>query len=192
MEITMNRMDFIAAAILDVQATIRAIDVKIAALLVGVLAPLASVSRVFAHLDHFGKQTPGWLSLTIVALFLLFWFLALVALVRAIGAVDNPAVNIINTSSCKGAFYGGNLYKFNLLDVFIDRDVIKASKDPQSFAAQHPTKEADIEAELIFEQMKLIYIRDIKLNRLKWGLRFSLVWLALGILIFLASHYLVK
>lgn len=184
-----KKADFIAAAILDVQATIRAIDVKVAAFLVAILAPLGNVNRIFSHLSHFGSQTPRWLFLFIVVAFLLTWVLALVAFVRAIGAIDNPARHIINSSSISGSFYAGGLYKLGVLDVFLNREIIKASTDPLTFAAQVPDTCAAMEVELVFEQMKLVYIRDIKFNRINWGMRFSLAWLILGIGIFIFSKY---
>ncbi len=187
-----SKLDFISAAISDTQATIRAIDVKIAALLVGVLAPLANVNRVFAHLNHFGSQSPRWIFMVIAASFLLTWLLALVALVRAISAIDNPSDHIINTEKCKGTYYAGKLYALNFVDAFLNRDIIKASKDPQSFAMELPNNDVEIEIELVFEHMKLVYIREAKLNRLKWGLYFSQIFLVLGIVIFLSSKYLVS
>lgn len=186
-----SKIDFVSAAISDTQATIRALDVKVAALLVGILAPLANLNRIFSHLGHFEHESPWWLFMAVVISFLLAWLLALIALVRAIGAIDNPSQHIINTANCKGTFYGGGLYKLSIVDVFLNRDIITASKDPQSFAAQLPANESEIEVELVFEQMKLAYIRDVKLNRLNWGLRFSLLWLVLGIGIFISSKYLI-
>lgn len=185
-----NRKDFIAAAILDTQATIRSIDVKVAALLVAVLTPLANTNRVFGHLSHFGTMSPKWLFLTLAITFLGAWIAAFTALVRSIGAIDNPATHIINSGSLTGSFYSGGLYKMGLLDVFLNRDLIKASKDPVSFLAAIPNDAASIEKELAFEHMKLVYIRETKLNRLNWGLKFSLIWLVLGIGIFLSSKYL--
>lgn len=184
-----SKTDFLMAAISDTQATIRAIDVKVAALLVGILAPFANTNRVFGHLGHFGIQSPQWLTLGIAVLFLCAWLFGLAALVRAIGAIDNPAQHIINASACVGSFHAGGLYKLGLLDVFLNRDIIKASKDPLSYAAQLPDSKEAIEGELVFEQMKLAYIRDVKFNRLAWGMRFSLLWFILGIGIFISSKY---
>ena len=184
-----KKADFIAAAILDTQATIRAVDVKVAAFLVAILSPLGSVNRTFSHLGHFGSQTPRWLFLCIVVAFLITWVLALIAFVRAIGAIDNPARHIINSSSISGSFYAGGLYKLGISDVFLNREIIKASTDPLTFATQVPDTSAGIEVELVFEQMKLAYIRDVKFNRLIWGMRFALAWLVLGIGIFIYSKY---
>jgi ABC-type multidrug transport system fused ATPase/permease subunit len=186
-----NKLDFVSAAILDTQSTIRAIDVKVAALLVGIVAPLPNINRIFFHLNHFGVQSPRMFFYGVVVLFLLSWLLALIALVRAIGVIDNPAQHIINASNCKGMFYAGGLYSLGIADVFFNRNIMKASKDLHSFVAQLPDNEPEIETELVFEQMKLAYIRDIKINRLRWGLQFSLLWLVLGIAIYLCSKYLI-
>lgn len=186
-----KRTDLIVAAILDTQATIRAIDVKVAALLVAVLAPLANTNRVFGHLNHFGSLSPKWIFAILAIAFLATWIAAFAALVRSIGAIDNPAGHIINSGSLTGSFYSGGLYKMGLLDVFLNRDVIKASKDPASFLALVPNDAASIEKELAFEHMKLVYIREVKLIRLGWGLRFALIWLMLGIGIFLTSKYVI-
>jgi hypothetical protein len=185
-----NRTEFIVAAIKDTQATIRAIDVKVAALLVVILAPFASISRIFAHIQHISDQSPRWIYIFLVVTFLAAWAFALISLVRAIGAIDNPSKHLINTNSVTGSFYAGGLYEFGVLDVFLNRSVIKASTDPQNFAEKIPTTVAEIESELVFEQMKLAYIRDVKVHRLNWGLQFSSVWFGLGIGIFLASKYL--
>jgi hypothetical protein len=185
-----RKTEFIAAAILDTQATIRAIDVKIATLLVAILAPFANISRIFAHLGNIGNQSPRYIFLSIVVVFLILWILALVALVRAIGAIDNPSQHIINSDKITGAFYAGGLYSLKILDVFMNRKIVKSSTDPRSFAARIPNNVEGIEQELIFELMKIAYIRDIKLNRLNWGLRFSLLWFTLGTGIYLSSKYL--
>lgn len=188
-----GRVEFVLEAIRDIQATIRAIDVKVAALLVGLLAPLGSTNRIFAHLTHFGLQSPRCLFLLFVILFVLMWLFALISLVRAIGAIDNPREHILNADSFKGAFYGGGLFpNLGWVDVFLNRGVVKATKDPQSFLLLVPKTKEQIERELVFEQLKLIYIRDVKLLRLRWGFRFSSLWLTLGIGIFLSSRYLLR
>lgn len=188
-----GRVEFVLEAIRDIQATIRAVDVKVAALLVGLFAPLGSINRIFAHLTHFGHQSPRCLFLSVAILFVLTWLFALTSLVRAIGAIDNPREHILDADGFKGAFYGGGLFPtLGWLDVFLNRNVVKSKKDPQSFLLLVPKTTEQIEKELVFEQLKLIYIRDVKLLRLRWGYRFSALWLALGIGIFLSSRYLIR
>jgi hypothetical protein len=186
-----NKATFLAAAIADTQATIRAIDVKVAAILVGLLAPLQNLHRVFAHLENFAGQSPRWAYISASVAFVICWLLALFALVRAIAAIDNPAKHIINNANCNGVFFAGGLYGLKVSDAFLNRDEIKASKDPVSFAALLPTNDAEIERELVFEHMKLAYIRDVKMHRLKWGVTFSILWIVVGVAIYLASKYVV-
>lgn len=87
-------------------------------------------------------------------------------------------------STCKGTFYGGRLYRFGFLDTLLNREIIKADKDIASFAATYPNTLDEIELELSFEHMKLIYIREIKLHRLNFSLRLSAIWFAVGLCAF--------
>lgn len=187
-----NKSDFVLASIADIQSTIRAIDVKVAALLVGILAPLASIGRVFSHIVNFCHYSESIFFVIVSAIFLVTWVLALISLVRAIGAIDNPAAHITNACDYKGTFYADGLFKIGILDVFFNRDSVAASKDPKAFSQTLPKNKTEIESELIYEQMKLIYIRDTKILRFNWGLRFAFVWLVLGITIYLCSRLLFK
>ena len=182
-------MAFLQAAITDVQATVRAIDVKVGALFVLVLAPFASLARVFAHVDKLCCRSPKYVFIALSVCFLASWFLALVSLVRAIGALDNPARHIPNSNNQKGTFYGGGLFDFNIIDAFFNRHNVKAKKDLDAFSTDIPTSIEEIEMELAFEHMKVVYIRDIKATRLKWGVRFATIWLILGSSIFFVSRY---
>lgn len=183
------RLAFIQAALSDVQATIRAIDVKVGALIVLVLAPFANISRVFAHVDKLCCRSPKLLFIAIAVCFFASWFLALASLVRAVGALDNPARHIVNATNQKGMFFGGGLFVFNIADAFLNRHGVKSKRDLVDFSKDIPSSVEDIEMELAFEQMKVIYIRDLKATRLKWGVRFATIWLLLGTSIFFISRY---
>jgi hypothetical protein len=185
-----NRLGFMHRAIEENQLNIRAIDVKIGALLAAVLLPLAATPRIFAHLENFYGLWPHWSMFVVNMAFLLMWLLALGCLVLAMTAIDNPAVHIPNVKLYKGSFYGGGLFKLSLVDALVNRADVIAAKRPVDYMSELPMTDQDIMGELTFEQMKLAYIRDVKMNRLKWGLRFAGIWLALGICIFLSSHYL--
>jgi hypothetical protein len=186
-----DRASFLAASISDIQSTIRAVDVKVAAIIVGLLTPLQNLHRVFGHLKHFCDVTPAWPAVFVAVLFLAAWLLAFIALVRAISAVENPARHIINSGGLQGSFFLGGLYPFKFLDAFLDRSIIMARRDPATVQASLPTTATVVEAELVFEQMKLAYIRDTKMNRLYWGLVLSVVWLFLGIAIFVSSKFVI-
>ncbi len=182
-----RKSDFILSSIQDAQATIRSIDVKVAALLTGLLVPISSLGKIWNHLVHISSLTSNILAVLIGVIFLLFWLAAIVSLVRTLSAIDNPADHIINSSNYKGIFYGGGLFQFGWLDVLLNRSVIKANKDVVTFSQAYPDNEEEIISELSFEHMKLIYIREIKLHRFKSSLKIAFIWLILGMSIYLYS-----
>ncbi|MGF1909204.1 hypothetical protein L4C38_07175 [Vibrio kasasachensis] len=177
-----SKSGFIMAAIQDCQATIRATDVKVGALLAGLLLPFSQISQIWKYLD----QLSTLLEYNAVTyIFFVLWFLAICSLVRTISAIDNPVNHIVNESTCKGAFYGGGLYRFEFLDSLLNREIIKADKDIANFAATYPDTPDDIELELSFEHMKLIYIREIKMHRLAFSLKVTALWFIVGTCAFL-------
>lgn len=182
-----NKTAFLAGSILDTQTTIRAIDVKIGALLVGLLAPFAAFGRVWGHFMHVCQVEPIYLGIGLSVTFFLTWICSVIALVRALSAIDNPARHIVNSGKYKGSFYGGGLYVFGFLDAFLNRPMIKASTDIPTMVANAPDTKDQIIEELAFEQLKLIYIRDMKLFRLQTGINFATIWLGIGIASFLYS-----
>ncbi|EMI4223263.1 hypothetical protein V6439_002377 [Vibrio parahaemolyticus] len=177
-----SKSDFIAVAIQDCQATIRATDIKVGALLAGLLLPFSQVSQIWKYLEQLSTILE---CNTVTYLFFALWFLAICSLVRTISAIDNPSNHIVNESTCHGAFYGGGLYRFGFLDSLLNREMIKASKDIASFSATYPDTPDEIELELSFEHMKLIYIREIKMHRLDFSLKITGLWFILGICAFL-------
>ena len=177
-----SKAQFISAAIADCQATIRATDVKVGALLAGLLLPFSQVSHIWDYLTQLSAILERQ---TVTFIFFGIWFVAICALVRTISAIDNPANHIVNESSCKGSFYSGGLYSFGFLDSLLNRDLVKASKDVANFAQSYPDTPDEIELELSFEHMKLIYIREIKLHRLNFALKVSAIWFAFGMCAFL-------
>jgi len=182
-----SRSEFILAAINDAQATIRSIDVKVAALLTGLLIPIASIGKIWSYLIQLSTLTTLSISIVVGGIFIGSWLAAVFSLVRTISAIDNPALHIVNSGSHKGVFYGGGLFEFGWLDVLLNRSIVKASKDVPTFSQDYPSNEDDTISELTFEHMKLIYIRDIKLHRFKISIRVAFVWLLLGVGIYLYS-----
>ena len=177
-----KRSEFIIAAIQDCQATIRATDVKVGALLAGLLLPFSQINQIWMHF----KQLSVLINCqAITYVFFFLWFLSIFLLVRTIAAIDNPTNHIVNSGNCTGSFYSGGLYTFGILDSILNRDLVKANKDISTFNANYPSNLNEIELELSFEHMKLIYIREIKLNRLKFSLRTSSICLIVGVCVFL-------
>lgn len=184
-----NKAQFILAAINDTQAIIRAVDVKVAALLTGMLIPLSSLGKMWSHLSNIYSFSQSNAVFFVGAVFFLIWLITVFSLVRTMSAIDNPASHIVNSSGCKGAFYGGGLYEFGWLDVVLNRSIVKAGKDVASFSRDYPVTENEIESELSFEHMKLIYIREIKLHRFKCSMRIATMWLLLGLGIYSCSKF---
>lgn len=183
----MEKIDFIAIAINDTQSTIRAIDVKIGALLTGMLLPVSALGKIWAHLNHISLATNLAIVIIIGLLFFVFWVSIVLLLVRAISAIDSPTNHIINSNQHNGAFYGAYLYKFGWKDVILNRSKNKATKEVHQFVDDYPDSAEKIVLALTFEHMKLIYIRDMKLFRLNLALKIGFIWLSLGIGIYIYS-----
>ena len=182
-----NKREFLLAAIEDSQGTIRAVDVKVSVLLVGLLAPFSNLGRIFSHISHIDSAVSHVAAYLIAFVFFSLWGMALLSLVMSISAIDNPAKHIASSSKFTGSFYGGGLYRFSFIDSLFNRDIIKAEKDSGSFYDLLPDSEREIENELMFEHMKIIYIREIKLHRLKYAYRFSIAWFLVGLTAYLLS-----
>lgn len=182
-----SRNEFIAKAIEDTQLTIRAMDVKNGALLAGLLVPFSALGRIWAHFSHLSSAVPFFLGLAVGVLFFSLWAFCIYVLIKALAALDNPASHVINSSGQAGSFYSGGLYTFSLLDSFMNREVIKASRDISHQLGLVPNNPQDIAGELVFEQLKLTYIRDIKIHRFNMGARVSAFWVFLGAISFIVS-----
>lgn len=185
----MDRSEFILAAINDAQATIRSIDVKVTALLAGLLIPLSSLGKIWNHLSHIHSLDHPYFTVLIGALFFLAWLIAVFSLVRTVSAIDNPAKHILNSGHYKGIFYGAGLFGFGALDVLLNRPIIKGSTDVASFSKDYPASEEEVVSELSFEHMKLIYIREFKLHRFKYSMKIATTWLLLGLSIYFYSKF---
>src|ERR1035437_2631833 len=124
-----DKINFVQSAILDTQMTVRAIDVKIGALLIVVLSPFSNISKIFSDIDKLCCCKPQFIYIVLSVSFLMFWLLVLFSLIHAISATDNPSRHIINSHTFKGTYYGGGLYEFCMLDALYNRKVIKANRD---------------------------------------------------------------
>lgn len=183
-----RKSKFILNAILDTQATIRAIDVKIGYLLAALLVPFALLGRIWAHLSNIHSILTNYHIGDILAgTFLLLWIFSILCFIRALSAIDNPTDHINNSHRYKGIFYSGGLYKFGFLDSFLNRNFIKAHDEVPTFLSKIPNNTAEVLHELTLEQMKLIYIREIKLHRLKIGITAATFWFLFGFASFTSS-----
>lgn len=185
-EAQMTGQEFSKAALDDCQLTIRALDVKCGAVLVLLLAPLPSISRIFSAIE----KLPGSYSLLFGLLFFAAWAAAMWSLVRALAPLDNPSAHLRDSKSYTGSYYRSGLYEFGFIDALFRRSVIFANKDVAAAMLDIPQTDIRVQEELTFEHMKLCYIRDVKIRLLKWGIGFAEAWLVCGTAIYLMGRYL--
>lgn len=184
-----TQVGFIKAALDDTQLTIRALDVKVGAILILLLAPFPALGRIFAALEQIFNIQPRFLMIGLCCLFILCWALAIITLVRGLAPLDNPANHIGSPGMAVGVYYGSGLFKFAFVDALLNRDVIQATKPLSTVISQFPSDESGVISELIFEHMKLCYIREVKITLLRNGIRIVQFWLFLGALVFLLARY---
>lgn len=175
-----TRIEFLFAAINEAQSTVRALDVKIAALLVCALAPVPMLAPIAGCFFAIYKTWDGLIVGGLQITFCLTWAGSMILFSLALGAISNPALHVRSAKNNSGAFYGPGMYDFNLLDAISPRASKISLVDPSAHLASIPNNEVQIELELAFEHLKVIYIRDVKLIRLKYGYRLASCALVIG------------
>lgn len=176
-------LEFLYASITDMQSAIRVNDTK-AAVVMGILALALSntgkiylnFSKLYKAIDCGANQWQWWLLIT---LFFASWLAAFIASIRAIMAIHSPASHIAATKRPPGTFYNGGKYDLGLGDAFFTRK-LTSKVSLEDYTNELPDSIEAIKQELVFEQMKLAYIRDMKAIRLKLAYMFVFVWLACG------------
>ncbi len=183
--------DFIFASIDDIQQTIRAVDIKVAALFVVQVLPMSQLDVLTHTLEGFKNCSMAWLIYLLAILIILSWFLSICSSIMAIGFIDNPANHIIQSQNYKGIYYGAPQYQIGLWDIFQNRDEIKANTDVTSYKNLiNQYSDDQFFEELVFEQMKLIYIRSMKFIRLGFSIKATLICIFLTIVFsFLPSFF---
>lgn len=174
-----KKIEFLKDSITDCQSNIRSIDVKIAAILAGLVAPLS----IFDKIDSLFNQLSGLnpiifcfkikVSAILYIILAFFWVASVSILIFGISAIQNPSKHILRLDPIKysGSFYGANLFKTRFLDSFYNRKELRSQKDLEEIQTSLPHDEQSILNELTFEYLKLIYIRDIKYLRLNIAIR---------------------
>lgn len=188
-----EKINFSQQAISDTKDIIKSMDFKIAALLTANLVPISKLGSIYDNLRFLMAHENAFISIpSILAsfLFLLFWGLALYTITKSIAALDNPSSHIVNSKKYSGIYYSGGLYKFNLIDTFFNRSEIRAERDVDHHVKKYPNSKEEILDELCFEQLKLCYIRDIKIHRFNQSVKISYAWAAIGVFLFVFSKSL--
>ena len=181
---------FLYAAITDTQNTIRSLDTKTNYMLVILTIPILKLGQIFSvasktySLALSAFPCGAWIFWLMPLLFVTLWILAFLAAFQAISAIDNPQLHIEGDQP-EGSFYCGNLFSFGVIDILFKRRT--PSKVQFHVHRKHsPEAENVIRDELLFEQMKLVYIRALKMHRSLWAYRFCKSWLAVGFILWIS------
>jgi hypothetical protein len=182
-------LTFLYNSITDIQGVIRALDTKLNYLLVILVLPLTKLGSINRILYETYCKSLSYLALhylvpLIIIIFIASWIFAFVLAMLGIIGIDNPVAHV-SGSSPKGTFYGGYLYKTVFYDTLFNRSIQSQDNIENHIKAIPEDKEA-IKQELGFEQMKLVYIRTIKMARHKYAFIFGLIWIVSGAVIWVA------
>jgi hypothetical protein len=172
-------IDFLNKAIIDTQGVIKAIDIKAGFLFVILTLPLTKLGQIYGKCEFLYYKDPWWLVLII--LFCVTWFLAFFSLFKTLYAQSNPS-QFVDACGASGCFYGHDLFTFNFFDVFLNfRNNAKRNVDKECDLL--PTNEEDVIKELVFEKIKLAYIRDIKMKRINFCILLTFIWIVFGFIV---------
>jgi hypothetical protein len=179
-----KKIEYLYMAIADIQGSIRAIDVKLGFVFVVLVIPLTNLGKIFKSCMLVYKMH-AFLGILIFA-FSMSWIIALHTFFMAIAAIKNPVQSISGLKNVQGTFFGGDVYELFPIHAFINAGLI--SKYDHSYeVARLPADDKKIIEELVFEKMKLCYIREMKFKRLKWCLGSTMAWISMGGIIWLTS-----
>ena len=168
--------EFLYASIADTQGTIRSIDIRAGFLFIILFMPLSIFDKISAIHAHSGVNPPFMVAGMVVVL--VAWTAALCAIFRCILGVDNPTSHVFGTNAA-GSFYSGDLFSLGILDVFMNLRVT-SSRSIDEEKARLPKNDDEIQTELVFERMKLAYIRAVKMKRFMSATWLTFFWLVLS------------
>lgn len=179
-----STLTFLYASINDMQAVIRALDAKLSVALVIFSIALTKFDVLYEGGGKFVSSHPR-AGLVLVSIFFLAWAIGVLSAFLGLIAINNPEAHI-EFSGISGAFYGGGLFPLKFLDSFFNR---YAAARPKLISHQMniPKDDASVVAELSFEQMKLAYIRAIKLRRVRTAFFALVTWISIGITCWLVT-----
>ena len=178
-----DRSQFLYESIRDIQSTIRALDVKTNYLMVMLIIPIVKLASIFS-ICHYLWNASFVIFVIPVTCFCLSWMLAITSAFRALVAIGNPVTHIAGVPP-RGYFYAGRLFSLKWVDVFFNRPNL-SKFDFRQHLADAPQLDSDIIKELVFEQMKLVFIRDIKMLRSRTAYFFTTIWILFGGILWIA------
>ncbi len=153
----------------DIQSTIRALDVKTGFLFVFLCVPFSRMETISpAFLALIQKNI---LFTLVIILFFLIWGFSLFVLFMAVSPQNNPADSVdFNgiSKQPKGFFFGGYLFQKISPMKYLNSSAMPDKKNSLESEINYfkGLNEDDYIAELMFERLKLITIRNLKLQRI--------------------------
>lgn len=172
-------INFLEKSIADIQATIRAVDVKSGFIIAILFTPLYGFDKLNSLFG--GIYHESTFHSILIILVTILWAISIYTTLMAISAISNPAKHVSGPGATyRGSFYGADLFSLNILDTFWNIRSTSTRTIDQEIATL-PQDEQSIIKELTYEKIKLTYIREIKLNRIKFSARATLVWLCLSL-----------
>lgn len=162
-----KKIEFVHNSLLDIQGTIRALDAKFFGMIALFLLPITEIDEITKSFNELCKHSPI-LTIITFSILLICWILGLVISFMGVLSINNPSKNIQGKDELKirGVFYNSHLFKPNFFNQFNTKR-IKSSKTIKQVIESFDLNEKERFNELIFEQTKLVYIRDLKIVRQK-------------------------
>lgn len=154
--------DFYLSSIVDIQGTIRSIDSKLFGTIVLLLLPFTefdSIVTIFQLLIQKFKCFGSWLTV----LMIISWYCAFMFSFMGMFSISNPSKKIRNSGNL-GKFFNPNQFGISIFQVIWPKSVYSKATMAQVLKKSHLT-EKEILKELVFEQMKLSFVRDLKMKR---------------------------
>ena len=185
----MDKEELLRESIVDTQLTVRAIDVKAGFFLVFLCLPLSQMDQITKGLQILVKNHDFWLLL--IVLDFVLWTASLLLAVFSVFPLNNPKDSIDfdgYQNHPKGFFFGG--YLFPKLGLGSALNILHIPKTSIKFVQEKTCLDSftneDIKVELLFERMKLICIRDLKIRRLQLSLFTTIIWVVISFVIWLS------
>jgi hypothetical protein len=179
-----NRLLFLYSAVADIQATIRATDVKLGFLFVVIFAPLTAVPVIAQFILINSNNCYVLFPVLVIGL---LWLLSFVGLFNAVGALSPPATHVLGDTGT-GIYHGSGLFSVGLVDVFFNFP-IKSNFSVAEVLNAMPGSDDDLESEMIFELLKVSYIRDVKISRFMFSLKCTFLWIAIAMILMIYSYH---
>jgi hypothetical protein len=171
-----ERSEFLLAALADKQSTIRAVDVKCGFLFFVIFYPIFRLEAVYGMAATLVSRASCYL---VPAIFVGgVWLLSFLVLFRAISSIGNPAKRIDGAPKTNTYFMPG-IFDLGVWSAIVNPSCM-SSRSVDEMLKSAPLSDDDTQRELMFENMKLAYIRDLKTKRVNFCIGLIAVWLIAG------------